>query len=327
MDVPIFTCQSFWRDQKPSVEGSPGIVPLRIAVALLVSAVICYFLTLYLTAPILKLRSVAQQIAGGVFSVRAEPKMELRRDELGDLVRDFNRMADKTEQLIASQRQLLYDVSHELRSPLARMNVAVDLLRERVLDDPSLSRIETDLQRLNEMISRLLTVSKLEATATLDKSMRVDLSELVSRVVSDADFEAKERGSCVEIVQVENLIVLGDSNLLRSAIENVLRNAVRFTPAGTAVEVTMRTNGISDNEAVISIRDHGPGVPLQELASIFKPFYRVTEEHSRDPGGVGLGLAIAERVIRLHEGRILATNHPDGGLHVEMVFPIRSYEG
>ena len=300
----------------------PGTVPLRIVVALLVSGAVCYFLTLYLTTPILRLRSVAQQIAAGQLSARAESRMELRRDELGDLVRDFNRMADKTEHLISSQRQLLYDVSHELRSPLARMNVALDLLRGRVHEDPALDRIGIDLQRLNEMVGRLLTVAKLEATPRLQTSVRVDLSELVSSVVIDADFEAQERGSRVDIVQAVNLTVPGDSNLLRSAIENVLRNAVRFTQSGTTVEVALRTNRMANaDEAIISIRDHGPGVPEQELAKIFRPFYRVADARSRDSGGVGLGLAITERVVKLHGGRIQAMNEPNGGLRVDMIFP------
>ena len=299
-----------------------GAAPIRILVALLVSGAVCYFLTRYLTTPILRLRSAAQKIAAGELSVRAEPRMELRRDELGDLVRDFNRMADKTEHLISSQRQLLYDVSHELRSPLARVNVALDLVRGRVRDDPALDRIGIDLQRLNEMIGRLLTVAKLEAISTLQSPIRVDLSELVSSIVSDADFEAQERGSRVEMVQAANVIILGDLNLLRSAIENVLRNAVRFTRSGMAVEVVLRTSGLtSADEAIISIRDHGPGVPDQELANIFRPFYRVTEARTRDTGGVGLGLAITERVVRLHGGRIRAMNEPDGGLLVEMIFP------
>jgi two-component system sensor histidine kinase CpxA len=248
--------------------------------------------------------------------------MESRKDELGDLVRDFNAMAAKTEHLISSQRQLLYDVSHELRSPLARMNVALDLLRGRVRDDPALDRMEIDLQRLNEIIGRLLTVAKLEATSALQAPVRVDLSELVSSVVSDADFEAQERGSRVDIVQTANLTVPGDPNLLRSAIENVLRNSVRFTRTGTAVEVVLRTKQtISADEAILSIRDRGPGVPEEELTNIFRPFYRVTDARSRDSGGTGLGLAIAERIVHLHGGSIQAMNDPDGGLRVEMIFP------
>jgi two-component system sensor histidine kinase CpxA len=305
-----------------ALAGEPsGMVFVRIAIALVVSGAVCYFLALYLTAPILRLRSAAQQITAGELSVRAEPRMELRRDELGDLVRDFNRMADKTEHVISSQRQLLYDVSHELRSPLARMNVAVDLLRGRTGDDPALNRIEIDLQRLNELIGRLLTVAKLEAISTLQTPVQVDLSALVSSVVGDADFEAQEKGTRVDLARAANLSVPGDPSLLRSAVENVLRNAVHFSPPGTAVEVVLRADTASPNEAIISIQDHGPGVPEQDLANIFRPFYRVTDARTPNSGGVGLGLAITERVVRLHGGRIQATNEPDGGLRVEMAFP------
>jgi two-component system, OmpR family, sensor histidine kinase CpxA len=300
---------------------APAAVLFRAGMALLVSSLICYLLTLYLTTPILRLRSVAQQIAAGQLSMRAEPAMEARRDELGDLVRDFNRMADKTEQLIHSQRQLLYDVSHELRSPLARMNVALDLLRGRVHEDPALDRIEIDLQRLNEMIGRLLTIAKLEATSTLQTSESVDLAELLASVTTDANFEAQEKGSHVEILQTADLTILGDPNLLRSAIENVLRNALRFTQPGTTVEATLQTNSAIGSGATLSIRDHGPGLPENELTNIFKPFYRVTDSRSRDSGGAGLGLAITERVIRLHGGSIQATNDPNGGLRIEMIFP------
>lgn len=301
---------------------NPMILLLRGGVALIVSGLVCYFLTLYLTTPILRLRTVAQQITAGQLSVRADLRMELRRDELGDLVRDFNRMANKTEHLISSQRQLLYDVSHELRSPLARMNVALDLLRGRVREDPALNRMEIDLQRLNEMIGRLLTVAKLEATSTLQTPVRVNLSELVSSVASDANFEAQERGSHVDVVQAAGLAVLGDPNLLRSAIENVLRNAIRFTEPGTAVEVLLRAGStISANEAIVIVRDHGSGVPEDELTNIFKPFYRVTDSGSRDSRGSGLGLAITERIVRLHGGSIRARNDADGGLRVEMIFP------
>jgi len=299
---------------------NPGIVLLRAGLALLVSGLVCYFLTRYLTMPILRLRSAAQQITAGQLSVRAEVALELRRDEFGDLVRDFNRMASKTEGLISSQRQLLNDVSHELRSPLARMNVALDLLRRHVGDDPALNRMEIDLQRLNEMIGRLLTVAKLEAASTLQNPVRVNLSELVSSVASDAEFEAQERGSRVDVVQAADLVVPGDPNLLRSAIENVLRNAVRFTAAGTAVEVNLRASAaVGADEATIVVRDHGMGVPEEELALIFKPFYRLAD--SRDSTGAGLGLAIAERIVRLHGGRIRAMNEAGGGLSVEIVLP------
>ena len=224
-------------------------------------------------------------------------------------------MAIKTENLISSQRQLLNDVSHELRSPLARMNVALDLLRRHAGEDPALNRMEVDLQRLNEMIGRLLTVARLEAASTLQNAVRVNLSELISSVASDAEFEAQEQGSRVDIVQEEDLAVLGDPSLLRSVIENVLRNAVRFTAAGTTVEVNLRNNPvISAHEAIIVVRDHGTGVPEAELTQIFKPFYRLDDSRGTNSKGAGLGLAIAERIVHLHGGRVRATNEAGGGL-------------
>jgi two-component system sensor histidine kinase CpxA len=305
---------------------SPEVVLLRAGVAIIVSGLVCYFLARYLTTPILRLRLVAQLISGGQLGMRADGKLAARRDEFGDLVRDFNLMASKTENLISIQRQLMYDVSHELRSPLARMNVALDLLHRRIGDDSALRHMETDLQRLNEMITRLLTVAKLDAANALQSQVRVDLTELVSSIAVDAEFEAQEKGNRVVVVPAADLVVLGDPNLLRSAIENVLRNAVRYTSPGTAVEVVLQAaQATSFNEAIISVRDHGKGVPEDELKNIFKPFYRVTDARASESTGAGLGLAITERIVRLHEGRIRAINEPDGGLRVEMVFP-RVYE-
>jgi two-component system sensor histidine kinase CpxA len=298
------------------------VVLMRVSLALTVSGLICYFLTRYLTRPILRLRSVSQQISAGQLSARADAALESRRDEMGDLVRDFNSMANTTETLISSQRQLLYDVSHELRSPLARLNVALDLLRGRVGEVPALNRMQIDLQRLNETIGRLLTVAKLEASSTLQNSARVNLSDLVSSIAADADFEAQERGSRVEVTETADLAVLGDPSLLRSAIENVLRNALRFTAPGTPVEVLLQAApAVSGDEAIIVVRDHGPGVPQEELTRIFKPFYRLSESRGNESNGAGLGLAIAERIVRLHGGRICATNGEGGGLSVQIILP------
>jgi two-component system sensor histidine kinase CpxA len=298
------------------------VVLMRISLALTVSGLICYFLTRYLTRPILRLRSVSQQISAGQLSARADAALESRRDEMGDLVRDFNRMANTTETLISSQRQLLYDVSHELRSPLARLNVALDLLRGRVGEVPALNRMQVDLQRLNETIGRLLTVAKLEASSTLQNSASVNLSDLVSSIAADADFEAQERGSRVEVAETADLAVLGDPSLLRSAIENVLRNALRFTAPGTPVEVLLQAApALSGEDAIILVRDHGPGVPQEELTRIFKPFYRLSESRGNESNGAGLGLAIAQRIVRLHGGRISAANMEGGGLSVEITLP------
>lgn len=299
---------------------NPGVVLSRAVVALVVSGLICYFLALYLTRPILRLRSVAQRITAGDLSVRARPEIELRSDELGSLAKDFNRMADRTEHLISSQRQLLYDVSHELRSPLTRMSVALDLLRGRIGDDVAISRIEIDLHRLNGLIGRLLTVAKLEATSAGPRTARVDLSNLVASIAADADFEAKERGSSVEVVQTVALTTLGDASLLRSAIENVVRNAVRFAPPGTPVEISLAAR--NNTEAILTVRDHGSGVPEDQVADIFKPFFRASGEDSGDSSGAGLGLAITQRIVLLHGGQVRAANSPDGGLRVEITLPL-----
>ena len=301
---------------------NPKGAVLRIGMALLVSGLVCYMLTRHLITPTLRLRSAAQQIAEGRFDIRAEIRLESRRDEFGDLVRDFNRMAARIENLISSQRQLLNDVSHELRSPLARINVALDLLRRHAGEHPALHRMEIDLHRLNELIARLLTLAKLEDSSTLQHPARVDLSELVSSVAADAEFERQERGCRVDIIQAADLTVLGDPSLLRSAIENVLRNALRFTGEGAAVEVYLRAGVVSPaTEALVIIRDHGPGVPEAELANIFRPFYRLVDSPGSKSTGTGLGLAIAERVVRFHKGSIQALNEPTGGLSVEMTFP------
>jgi two-component system sensor histidine kinase CpxA len=301
---------------------SPEVVLLRAGVAFIVSGLVCYFLTRYLTTPILRLRAVAQLISAGQLGMRAEAKLESRRDEFGDLALDFNLMASKTESLISSQRQLMYDVSHELRSPLARMNVALDLLHRRVGEDSALRRMETDLQRLNELITRLLTVAKLDAANALQSHVRVNLTDLVLSIAADAEFEAQEKGNRVVVVPESDLVVFGDPNLLRSAVENVLRNAVRYTRPGTAVEVVLQTNhAISPNEAIISVRDHGNGVTEDDLTNIFKPFYRVTDAPASEATGAGLGLAITERIVTLHKGKICARNEPGGGLRIEMAFP------
>jgi two-component system, OmpR family, sensor histidine kinase CpxA len=196
------------------------------------------------------------------------------------------------------------------------------LLRGRVGEVPALNRMQVDLQRLNETIGRLLTVAKLEASPTLQNSAKVNLSDLVSSIAADADFEAQERGTRVEVAETADLAVLGDPNLLRSAIENVFRNALRFTAPGTPVEVLLQSApALNGGDARIVVRDHGPGVPQQELTRIFKPFYRLPESRGNDSNGAGLGLAIAERIVRLHGGRICATNVDGGGLSVEIMLP------
>lgn len=295
---------------------------LRWAVSLLVSGVICYLLTLYLTAPILRLRTAARQLAAGDLSARASRKMESRRDELGELVSDFNRMAERIESLIAAQKQLISDISHELRSPLARLTVALGLARQRAGDDatPSLDRIERESERLNEMIGQLLTLARLDSASAPPPKETFDVAELLKEIVADASFEAQERDCTVRLESPEECELAGTPELLRSAIENVVRNALRYTPPKSEVDVRMECGGDRRIAAII-VRDHGPGVPDAELPKLFQPFYRVANARERTSGGTGLGLAITDRAVRVHGGSVSARNASDGGLLVEIRIP------
>ncbi|HQZ81941.1 MAG TPA: ATP-binding protein [Pyrinomonadaceae bacterium] len=291
---------------------------LRLA-GLLISAILfCALLAAYLTSPIRKLRRAAQRLAAGELNTRVKPQLPRRRDELADLARDFDEMAERIESLITSQERLTRDVSHELRSPLARMNVALELAKQRSGPElqPLLSRIEGESERLNEMISRILTLSKLESGAFDEfRGESLDLTEVVREVAADADFEAKAKGKAVDLVWSDECTIVGNENLLRSAIENVVRNAVKYTDDGTTVRVSV----IADNgNAKIQIGDRGGGVPESELTNLFIPFYRLGAARDRKSGGTGLGLAIARRAVMAHKGQISARN-VSGGLEVEIV--------
>lgn len=298
-------------------------IALRWGVALLVSGFVCYLLTRYLTNPILRLREASQQLAAGNLGRRASAETEQRRDELGDLVRDFNIMADRIEELISRQRQLIYDLSHELRSPLARLNVALDLGRKRKGDDPAFDHIEQDLGRLSEMIDRMLTLAKLDTSTTPIPMKRVNLTEIVTAIVRDAEFESREPDGIIKLTADEEYSIQGNEELLHSAVENVIRNAIRYTAPQTSVEIDLqRRDADGVNWVLLIIRDYGPGVPQQELAHIFQPFYRVADARDRQSGGTGLGLAIADRVVQIHRGVIRAENATPQGLRIEIRLPI-----
>ncbi|HMD22382.1 MAG TPA: ATP-binding protein, partial [Alloacidobacterium sp.] len=245
-----------------------------------------------------------------------------RNDELGLLVRDFNAMAGRIEELISRQQQLIYDISHELRSPLARLNVALDLGRERKGSDSAFDHMEQDIDCMSEMIGRMLTVAKLDTSSTEVQMTRVDLGELASRVVRSAEFELRERDNAVRFTMREECFVHGNAELLQSAIENIIRNAVRYTSSDASVEVQLQhVEKVGDSFILLSVRDYGTGVPGAELSNIFRPFYRVANDRDRQSGGAGLGLAIADRVIRVHRGTIHAQNASPHGLRVDILLP------
>jgi len=298
---------------------------IRLLAVLLIATALCWALARYLTAPVRSLRNATAALASGDLDVRVGPSLGRRRDEIADLARDFDRMAGRLQEMIESRERLLRDVSHELRSPLTRLSVALELARkgEGPEVEESLDRIQREADRLNELIGRLLTLTRLE-NAAVQAGREVDLTGLLREVAADAGFEGAGRDVRVELHCEGNAVVRGEPGLLRSALENVVRNAVRFTSPGSAVELGV---GPAEGRVLVRVRDHGPGVPEDLLPRLFEPFYRVESARERGAGGSGLGLAIARRAVESHGGRISARNHPDGGLEVLMELPAAAAVG
>jgi two-component system, OmpR family, sensor histidine kinase CpxA len=301
----------------------PGVI-----IGVITSGLVCYFLAWYLTKPIVRLRAATRQLAAGDLTARSGAPASKRRDEVAGLVRDFDAMAERLEMLVKAQSRLLNDISHELRSPLARLNVALGLARQRagVESTDMLDRIELEASRLNELIGRILTLARLEDGEQRVPQTPVPLGELVAGVAEDAEFEAQERHCHVHTVIPEgDWGVRGNDSLLHSAVENVVRNAIRYTQEGSSVEIELtgekRPGGA---EAVLRVSDSGPGVPEDALGKLFEPFYRLDDARGRLTGGVGLGLAITERAVRFHGGKVSAFNRAGGGLMVEIRLPLSS---
>jgi two-component system, OmpR family, sensor histidine kinase CpxA len=304
--------------------GPHGIPGLGIIISILCSGLVCYLLARYLTSPVVRLRAATQRLAAGDLSARAGVTSR-RHDEMAELVRDFDAMAVRLEALVKAQGRLLNDISHELRSPLARLNVALGLVRQRSGEDAqgAIDRIDLEANRLNELIGRLLTIARLEAGNDGLRADSVNLAELVEEVANDANFEAQTRNCHVTVDAAEDCIIKGNAEVLHSAIENVVRNALRYTWEGTDVQVSLKADSAPDGrEAVLRVGDFGPGVPESSLDKLFQPFYRIDDSRGRETGGVGLGLAITERAVRLHGGTVRASNRPEGGLIVEIRLPL-----
>jgi two-component system sensor histidine kinase CpxA len=313
--------------------GPHGVPGLGILIAVISSGLVCYILALYLTSPIVRLRAATQQLASGDLTARAGMPGSRRHDEMAELMRDFDRMAERLENLVNAQSRLLTDISHELRSPLARLNVALELARQRSGTEASsaLDRIDRETNRLNQLIQRLLTIARLEAGDESIEKIPVHLEQIIGEIAKDAAFEAQSRGCQVEATIVDDCVVVGSPGLLHSAIENVVRNAIRYTHDGTSVEVRLeqgvgQRNGTGAAEAVVRVTDSGPGVPEDALDKLFRPFYRIDDARGRQTGGVGLGLAITDRAVRLHGGTIRVSNRPQGGLMLEIRLPLAPAE-
>lgn len=289
---------------------------MRVAIALLISGLVSFGLATMLSRPVRRLREAAQALADGDLSVRVGGK---GRDEVGALARDFDVMAERLREMLDSQRQLLRDVSHELRSPLARLRIALELAERS--DDPAqaMQRVEKEADELELLLGNLLSLSRLESGQSVLERRQVVLAELLQTVVNDADFEAQAHNRSVALQLAQDFTLQGDPVLLRSAIENVVRNAVRYTGEGTTVEVWL---GGENGHAVIRVCDRGKGVPEASLQKMFEPFARIGEARDRDSGGYGLGLAITGQVAAAHGGTVSARNRKDGGLCVELRLPV-----
>jgi len=302
--------------------GSEGV--LRLLGVLVAAGFFCYWLARHITRPIDKLRSAARQIADEHLDVRVDPEVLEREDELADLGRDFDRMANRINSLVTAQRQLLIDVSHEFRSPLARLNIALGLARHEANPETfeHLDRIELETNRLNELIGQLLTLARANSGTDLQRKKVFDLGTLVQEVAADSNYEARSRNCTVKFNPGFECMVEGAPEMVRGAVENVVRNAVRHTAEGTEVEIALQCfDDTAKSCAVIHVRDHGPGVPNHELRRIFHPFHRVMDGARPENDGTGLGLAIAERTFQLYGGTVRASNSPEGGLVVTLELP------
>ncbi len=291
-------------------------------------------LAIIFTRPLRRLRKAARALASGDMTARVKwrgvshYKKSSGRDEIQALMCDFNHMAACLQSLVESQRMLVRDVSHELRSPLARLNVALELAKEERDGDgivQHLNRIQLETDRLRNLIEQLLSLSALQQPDRIVPTSRpVQLNQVLQDLADDARFEANACNCSVKLSSSSaDIFVQGNEPLLRGAIENVVRNAIQYSGEGGCVEIDL--SSASDTEksyAVISVKDNGPGIPEEELRKIFRPFYRVDESRQRSTGGFGIGLAIVERSIRLHSGKIVASNRSEGGLTVAIYLPI-----
>jgi two-component system OmpR family sensor kinase len=296
------------------------IVTLALAIA--VSALMCLALARYLSSPIRKLRDATRAVSQGHLGVRVTPSLGGRRDELGSLATDFDTMAEHLRALLESRQQLMRDLSHELRSPLARLQIALGLARRPGANlTQELGRIEREARRLDIVIGQILKLARLDDPRVVLSREPFDLRQLLEELVHDANLEARARH--VQVVldagSSHAECMFGDRTLVASAIENVLRNAIRYTRTGGTVRVVLAA---SPRGAELLIQDEGPGVPVDALAHIFEAFVRLQREDDARADGHGVGLAITERIVRLHGGSVCARNRESGGLEVEMRFPL-----
>lgn len=285
--------------------------------ALLIIGLVSFALAAILSRRIRHLRNAAQVIAEGDFSARVALT---GRDEVSALATDFNQMAERISEMMTSQRQLVSDVSHELRSPLARLRIALELAERAADPAQALARISKEADELEQLVSDLLSLARIESGQSSLERQSVSLCDLLSTIVADANFEGEAQQQQVRLEHCDESGIEGDPVLLHAAIENVVRNALRYTPEGSEIIVNLQRR---DSMLEITVDDQGPGVPEEALGKLFEPFARVAEARDRSSGGYGLGLAITGRTLIAHGGDARAENRPDGGLRVTLTLPTK----
>ncbi len=298
---------------------------VRLLIATIISGLVCYLLSLYLTQPLRSLGLAAKAIAKGKLGTRVGHLRGHHRDEIAALSDEFDSMAEQLEHLVRSKERLLQDISHELRSPLARLNVAIALGRQKTkhLADNEFNRMELECMRLNVLIGEILDFARLDKSTTELQLTAVKLPDLLHEIIQDANYESAEHPNRVKKGIIEPCRLLIDARLIHRAIENIVRNALHYSPMDKDIVISTQYNDAKDS-IYIDIMDSGPGVPKQQLKKIFNPFYRVDTSREKKTGGFGLGLAIAARAIHLHQGELKASNNIAGGLLVQIRLPVNT---
>lgn len=302
----------------------PGVRALLPLIAILVSVAVASLLAGFIARPVRQLRLAGQRVASGDLTVRVAPTVGNRSDDIAKLARDFDAMTEQVDALLQSRHRLLRDVSHELRSPLARLQALLSIQRQSAhsSDMPRIDRMEGELERLDVLIGEILNFSRLEVADAVDRHA-TDLVDLIQTIVDDAELEVETEGKTLALEVPKHCVVHVDSHLIHSAVENVVRNALKFTGDDSTVTVSLH---IENQDVVIAVADRGPGVPQNQLDQIFEPFFRVGDGRNTHSGSGGIGLAIAQRSLRLHGGSARAMNQEGGGLCVELRMPVHTVQ-
>lgn len=305
-------------DRQHGLFSLPPFPFIHLVVGFLVSLLFSGAMAWYVTRPLSHLRKASHQLAEGKLATRVQPMLGSRRDEIAALGKDFDYMAERLQVLVGAQTQLLHDVSHELRTPLTRLRLAIGIARQQPEKfEVATERIERESERLDMLLGEILTLSRLDSGFHGEKT-RFNLTELLVETVQDADFEARALGKAVAYLANGDVWVDGYPALIHRVLENIVRNAIKYTAEGSTVNVGMRCEA---GRAHVAVSDHGPGIPDDDLKQIYKPFFR-SRATAAKVEGYGLGLAIVKRAVEAHGGDILIRNQASGGLLVEISIPI-----